>query len=516
MSGHWKALDRKNFTSNSPPLLIKYEIESSNYMVYLSDMVHVWTEHLTARDIRRRALNSDTSIDPSEDQGQMVQFLNCVKDALSQKSGTSLELDYTLSTKSLLLKTHTPLPGRLQPLEWFLELQLAAPFVLTRELIVPLLHVQALQQAESSSLCQQLKEKDAIIDKLVDTLVSEGTAISKVFPGAAPSRSALQSNPRQALSKYARSLAKFNEHQWRNDLSNSVAQMSDFDLLLNNTLLPDLSGFPQQMTVPDYGEWWLHLSSIENPGTRGQRKPSFSKKESQDSASDSQFQVSPPPSPFTLAFDGAIATDSKQRQPTPTKPATKPASNPTTVAAFTDPSLLSEASTTDDDDTETKYNPASQPQNRTQMTTDRSPISLPNHKNSFTPPSPSKRKASPKTSSPTTSPLPQPITRRPKIGQIGGKAKLPPQPVLDPSNGISGIPSSPHHPHSLSPPPSSVLPPTRFAEKSNQPTEDASAPQPSASMTEKERADANRKAVKRHMEEAATAKAKAAAKKRRF
>ena len=219
MGGHWEVIHRKKLSSRSPSLLMKHEVESSSYTIYVTDLVHVWSEHLTAKDIRRRALNSDTSIDPSEDQGQMRRFLQCIDNALEQKPGTSLELDYSLSADNLLLRSHTQLPGDLPPLEWTNELCLNATFVLTKEFILPLIYQQHFHQDESASLLQQLKEKDAIIDRLIDSSVSEGTPLSKIFPGAAPSRSEMKSDPRQALTRHVRGITKFNEYSWRDNSS---------------------------------------------------------------------------------------------------------------------------------------------------------------------------------------------------------------------------------------------------------------------------------------------------------
>lgn len=291
MAGHWKAIHRATIHSRSPPLMIKHEMENSSYTIHISDLVNIWSEHLTAKDIRRRALNSDTSIDPSEDQGQMRQFLQCIDDALQQKTGTRLELEFGSTAHCLVLRTHTPLPGDLGPLEWFVELHLDSAFVFTKELMFPLLYQQHFQQAESASLFQQLKEKDIIIDKLIDCSMSEGTPLSKIFPGAAPSRSELKSDARQALTRHVRGITRFNEHQWRDNLRNNFFKPTSIDSLLGNMSVPDLSGLPQALPLPDHGEWWLHIRNRDTTYSRSQSKPSFSMGEELDTGGKSQFQV---------------------------------------------------------------------------------------------------------------------------------------------------------------------------------------------------------------------------------
>ena len=292
MRRHWRALERGSAPPNAYPLVIKHEVENSSYTVYLSDLVHVWAEHLSAKDIRRRALNSNTSIDPSEDHEQMRHFLRCIDDALAQKAGTSIDVAYSASAECLLLRTETALPGSLEPLKWSVELRIESAFVLTRELLVPLLLRQAVHTAESTSLFQHLKEKDHVIDKLIDALIADGVPLSKIFPGGPPSKSALKSNPRQALSRNVRGLSEFNEQKWRKDLDDSATQSYCIDHLVTSVFRHGALIDQKTVSLPEYDKWWLRMEDNGSQQTISHAKPQSQIEESQGVEEEVSFQAS--------------------------------------------------------------------------------------------------------------------------------------------------------------------------------------------------------------------------------
>ena len=292
MGGHWTVLELRTSALNLPPVLIKHEVASSAYIIHLSDLTHVWTEHMSAKDIRKRALNADTSIDPTEDLEQMRLFLRYINDALEQKPGTTVDLTYDEGAGSLLLKTYTPLPGSLEPLRWIIELRIESPFALTKEVVVPLLRLQAMQNAESASLVQQLKEKDHVIDKLVDSMQADGVSLSKVFPGAAPLKSTIKSNSRQALSKNAKGLSEFNEQQWRKHLKHNIAAPSHLDQLVSNVFQPGSFYDLETISLQEYSEWWLKMSNDNPYQNESYTEPQSQMEESLGLTGDSQFQVS--------------------------------------------------------------------------------------------------------------------------------------------------------------------------------------------------------------------------------
>lgn len=291
MGRFWEVLGLETSSSRLPPLLVKHEVAGSGYTIRLSDLTRVWIERMNAREIRKKALNTDTSIDPSEDVGQMRLFLRCINDALEQKPGTSIDLAYDEREKNLLLKTFTPLPGSLEPLRWTMELRMEPPFALTEEMVVPLLRQQAIKNVEFASLVQQLKDKDHVIDKLIDTMQANGISLSIIFPGAAALKSASKSDPRQALCKNAKGLSRFDEQQWRKDGMHHSAQLSSFGEVVSSVFQHRSRDEQEAMSLPDYGEWWLSMSEMNSDKPEGHPKPHSPLNEGRSSIGVFEFQV---------------------------------------------------------------------------------------------------------------------------------------------------------------------------------------------------------------------------------
>lgn len=258
MRPSWKVLNLPHADVLIPPLIIKYEIGISDYTVWVTDLTLIWRESLDRRRIIRRSFDVDTSIDPSEDPDQLRLFLKGVGDALDQRPTTTLDLMQNDRDQSLLLRTFTPLPGSLKPLDWFIELLPASQSNLTAELVVPMLSQQLLANAEKASLLHQLKEKDQVIAKLTDKMQSEGVDMGRLFPGVV-SKSG-KSISRQALAKSVKGFGEFDEHQWRSHLINNVASSKEFVDLVIDAFDVNLGDQPETAQMPEHRNWWERLS----------------------------------------------------------------------------------------------------------------------------------------------------------------------------------------------------------------------------------------------------------------
>ena len=532
MGRQWQELSQESVAPNVPPLIIKHEVENSSYTIYVSDLIHIWTEHLSAKDIRRRALNSNTSIDPSEDHDQMRHFLRCVDDALAQKAGTSINLTYNVNADRLLLRTETALPGSLEPLKWNIELKMESTFVLTREVVVPLLLRQAVHTTESASLFQQLKEKDHVIDKLIDAMIADGLSLTKVFPGGAPSKSALKSNPRQAWSKNARGLSEFNEQQWHRDLNDSATRSSHFRHLVA-TVFPKTALIDHEsISLPEYDEWWLSMRNHGLQDFNVSAKPQSQIEENQGTDGESQFQV-----PKLQSNEDRVAKKD-QRQLTPLRPQPPlPLQTPRGSEAQTkrgSPPLSDESTTDDHEDNDpivtvatkaTKSAPQSQRgirKNTNKGLTSRAKENYSKSPELDAAPIGSKERGDSRAeqiASSKTENDPHDFKKRVKVGKIGGKAKG------DPSD----MPKTPHlvsSPHERAEPVQEGRSisrleyptlPTSPATKKDERSQVQAKPESHSHLpteTEKERADRNRENIKRDLEAKAAAPTKK--KQRRF
>ena len=253
----WRTLILQGSHSQIPPILVKAQFSRSSYEVFLTDLTHIWTETLERKQIIRRALNEETSIDPSEDADQLSLFLLRIEDALQGKTNANACLRSGNVEDNLDLITSTILPASLKPLEWTFHLALGPQSMLTSELILPCISEMVGFNAQVSSLLQVVRMKDNLITKLVDKIESEGTDISKLFP-VAPRSLGAASN---LNGKSIRGFEALNEEQWRKQRSESSGYPRTLRDALSNGLGSVTSGGPELTVEHVSDSWWRHLTA---------------------------------------------------------------------------------------------------------------------------------------------------------------------------------------------------------------------------------------------------------------
>ena len=239
-----------------PPLLIKYHFGPSDYQVWLTDLTYIWTESLDRRQILRKALDVDTSIDPSEDSAQLRLFLSSIADALRQRPGTNVTFDQSNNINLLALNTSTPLPHPLRPLEWSIVLKLAPQYKFASEFVSPLLSQQLTAKVEKTSLLQQLREKDNVISKLIEKVQGDGVDLAKVFPGAVSSKSVAGHTAPGVLAKSIKGLQEFDHARWEAQIAKKNAVSTDTFSLLPEIFDGDENTDGEGLQIADFGEWW--------------------------------------------------------------------------------------------------------------------------------------------------------------------------------------------------------------------------------------------------------------------
>jgi hypothetical protein len=211
----WKPLRLSpSVGAHLPALLISESFTPSSYSIQLTDLTSIWSESLDRRGIIRRSREEHTSIDPS-DGDQMQIFLDKLKLALAGGKDTTLALTISADADrpSLILNITVKLPGGLAPLQWPIQLAAATQSLMTSHFTIPLLRAQHDRVQDIESLAEVVKEKDHVIQKLLDKLEGQGTELGQIFPQAA-GRVGRKVDRKQAEQR-VKGLGQFNMDAWR-------------------------------------------------------------------------------------------------------------------------------------------------------------------------------------------------------------------------------------------------------------------------------------------------------------
>lgn len=247
-----------------PELLIKSCFTANSYAVSITDLRHVW--HLSAdrRQIFRQALNDDNcSIDPSEGPAQLRILLDKVKSALNNERGTRrILLSSSHSANAISLRVIAPLPSPLEPLQWQLDLPMQSPESLRSDLILPLITISAALHSSTEELRGHLKEKDHVIDKLLDKLEATGTDLGSVFPGIAGLKVPKGKDQRAIVSRHIRGLGYFEDEEWTASFESKLAESrSIHDMFASLTGDLKNAASHQSFKSSISPSWWAQLKS---------------------------------------------------------------------------------------------------------------------------------------------------------------------------------------------------------------------------------------------------------------
>ena len=273
MSSSWKLLDQKESQQTTTRFLVKYELGPASYTVFLTDLTFLWTETLDRKQIVKRALNLETSIDPSEDVHQMQLLLRHVRDALEGLDHTAVTVHGKSDADKLTLAASIALPSPLPPLEWPIQCVKASQAEFTAEFVLPCLHSCSLAKLQVKSLLQHMKEKEHVLGKLTDKIQSDGTDLASIFPGAPRGKAGSRLNAREIAARSVRGLAEFEESQWQRQFAASSTVSSNIDDLLSSVFGSDVTGM-QDMSLPRVGSPGSRRSGLdEDPSPHKEGKP---------------------------------------------------------------------------------------------------------------------------------------------------------------------------------------------------------------------------------------------------
>ncbi|EHL02162.1 hypothetical protein M7I_1756 [Glarea lozoyensis 74030] len=163
------------------------------------------------------------------------------------------------------------------------------------------MEAQHMRLQETASLIEVLKEKDHVIQKLLDKLEGQGTELGELFPQAAGK--AGRKIDRRKAEERVRGLALFDIDAWRSE--NQIGAFHDTQTLLSKVFQGDANQVPEvgtEKAADVDGTWWedikgltVFLDSGKIKTALGKAKPPVVEKHTEDSDSgDFQVQSTPP------------------------------------------------------------------------------------------------------------------------------------------------------------------------------------------------------------------------------
>ncbi|KXX80651.1 Xrcc4-like factor 1 [Madurella mycetomatis] len=269
MSSHpsWRLLPAA--APNIPDLLVSTAFAADSYSVHLTDLANIWVESMDRRAIIKRGLVEDTSIDPSDGPDQirkMLEFLRASFDVRDpEHPNTSLTLASADDGGSLVINVTCVLPKPLKPFKWPMHLKKCPQSTVATELVLPLIQAHEARVREVGELIRELRDKDSVINRLVDKLEIAGTGLEHIFSSLSGKRKV----SRAAAEERVNGLAPFSEAEFRGKAADlrPVAQSSDVSALLDAVFgAPGLrykSSLELEASI-SLNDWWAKLGNGEN------------------------------------------------------------------------------------------------------------------------------------------------------------------------------------------------------------------------------------------------------------
>jgi hypothetical protein len=302
MTSKWEKLPVVSHAA-LPILLYRFLTTTDSYELYITDLIHLWSEKLSRRDIIHRANVEETSIDPGEDTDQYKVFLDKLQEAFtgSKNSEVSLKSGVGKKFNNLEIITTTDLPAPLDPLTWIFYVNQGSARELATQLTIPLLQAQSERDGLEKALLKTLKEKDWILGKIFDKIESLGLDLSAVFPGMVGLRSSDGGISRNRAAKYIPGLTAFDESAWRRGIDTKSTALELTRRLIDGVSDQSSSQIGLEKMVPRDEEWWKKVNADEGeraarPQRRVSRSPVVSASHKsfvsdEKSSDDDEFQV---------------------------------------------------------------------------------------------------------------------------------------------------------------------------------------------------------------------------------
>lgn len=430
MPGHpsWRLLPAA--APGIPTLLVSTAFTDDSYSVHLSDLANVWVESLDRRPIIKRGMVEDTSIDPSDGPDQIRKMLELLRAAFDHRdpehASTSLTLARDDDGDSLVVHVTCVLPKPLKPFKWPMHLKKCPQSTIASELVLPMIQAHEARTREIDQLTSLLREKDAVITRIIDKLEAAGTGLEHVFNALSGKRKVT----RAAAEGKVKGLAAFSEADFRAKAADlrPVTQASDISALLDSVFGSTGLQYKSDLELEAstvLNDWWTKLTKgravILSEVSEKESQPVPTPQAPEPSKEDDDFQVQATPpgvrssrkraSPIPAADDDETSDGEEAPEPSPAKPKPTGKASGSRIGAIGRNKRPSPSPSPP---------PASIPQRSAKTTT--------------TEPTDAHSETASETDDKGSSPPPtKPAPKRGGLGRIGGKAKEKTPPARSPS-----------------------------------------------------------------------------------
>ncbi|CUS08769.1 unnamed protein product [Tuber aestivum] len=252
----WHPLPLTTPNRSAPPLLLQSTFTPTTYTIQLTDLVNIWSESLSKREILARAERDSTTIDPSEDVSQLPILLQKLEYALGKKGDDdAVDVEMFLGKSGLRLKTTIELPKPLGDLRWVFELTPVGGVELANSLVLPFLSEVATLRDMVESLMTVVKEKDTVLERLVEGMGEAGVDVRAMIGGG----------------RRRRGLEKFDVSRWRGEFLGGDRRAGE--------VVSEVFGRDSGQEIPsvkglggEAGRWWRGLGE-DGDGEESGKKP---------------------------------------------------------------------------------------------------------------------------------------------------------------------------------------------------------------------------------------------------
>ncbi|KAK1971079.1 XLF-domain-containing protein [Colletotrichum sublineola] len=257
----WRQLPVSSSTG-LPNLLVSTSFSTTSYTIHITDLANIWVESLDRKAIYKRSLNESTSIDPTDSDSNMRAFLSKIRSAFDPSHQDHHEASLSLSTtpnkeagaEGLTLSIICNLENT-KPLEWPMYLQKCPQSELASELIVPLAQAYTTGRRQVDSLKDIVRQKDALITKLLDKLEATGTRLENVFNVL----SAKQKPTRKMAEDKVKGLAPFRPENWMSQLDEHQEDLSSVFQYVFGAGGLEYRRNPDVHKTASLDDWWTKL-----------------------------------------------------------------------------------------------------------------------------------------------------------------------------------------------------------------------------------------------------------------